>query len=99
MSNNSKESGDLGRLDIYPEIVDGSIVTVSIVGDPDGLRSLASLLLKLADVNQNITTSPDGSRFHMHLHPEDQLGCHSCEVELCRADAKGTGELPAYMNY
>ena len=31
------------------------------------------------------------------IYPEFQLGDHSREVEICRADAKGTGELPDYM--
>ena len=34
---------------------------------------------------------------NIHIHPEYQLGEHSCELEIFRADAKGTGEFPDFM--
>jgi hypothetical protein len=86
-----------GKLDIIPDIIEGRWLTVSIIGDPDGLRYLATLLNWLADVDQEQVNMPDGEREHIHLHSETQLGRRSCEVELCRADAKGTGKLPDFM--
>jgi hypothetical protein len=84
------------HLDIYPGVVDGNLLTVSIVGDPAGLRRLAKLLVELANTDQNSNDDSVGERAHLHLHRGESLGDHSCEVELCRADAKGTGELPDY---
>ncbi len=86
-----------GKLDIYPEIYGGSALNVRICGDPDGLRYLAQLLTNLANYDQNCDNAPDGSREHVHLHKQCQLGDYSCEVEICRADAKGTGALPDFM--
>ena len=86
-----------GCLDIYPEIHYGQTLSISVIGDPEGLRYLADLLYYLADFNQNDNPDPPGTREHIHLSPECQLGEHSCQVELCRADAKGTGELPDFM--
>jgi len=86
-----------GRINIYPEIIDERYVNVTIIGDPDGLRYLAKLLIALADYDQEVTTAPVGDREHIHLHANEQLDSHSCDVELCRADAKGTGVLPDFM--
>ena len=86
-----------GKLDIYPDIHCGSVLGVNIVGDPDGLRYLAKLLNYLAGFDQNKNSDPKGSREHIHLSSESHLGEHSCQVELCRADAKGTGQLPDFM--
>lgn len=87
----------VGNIDIFPEIHDGRIVTISIVGDPKGLKYLAEVLNYIADFDQEENEDPEGSREHLHLHPDEQLGWHSCEVEICRADAKGIGELPKFM--
>ena len=87
-----------GNICIYPEIYEGRFANVIIVGDPDGLRYLAKLLNHIADIDQDKNDDPIGERAHIHIHPEFQLGDHSCEVEICRADAKGTGELPDYMD-
>ncbi len=86
-----------GNIDIYIEDIEEKQQAVCIVGDPDGLRYLASLLNWLADFDQQRNNEPEGSREHIHLHANDQLGNHSCEVEICRADAKGTGELAEFM--
>ncbi len=86
-----------GKLDIYPEIIDGNQIKVTIIGDPKGLISLAELLRTLALFDQNKNDDPIGEREHVHLRSNLQLGYHSCEVELCRADAKGTGQLPEFM--
>jgi hypothetical protein len=73
---------------------------VFIGSDPAALRSLARLLTWLADVNQEtLPNMPDGERCHVHLHagkpaPWNSLTPISAETELCRLDAKGTGDLP-----
>jgi hypothetical protein len=87
-----------GKLAIYPEITDGNILSIAIVGDPAGLRRLAKMVLDLANMDQEKAKEiPIGEREHIHLHARAQLHWHSCEVEICRADAKGTGELPDFM--
>jgi len=68
-------------------------LSVEVIGDPDGLRYLAGVLKWLADFDQNENTDPIGSREHLHLEPNKELDQKSCYVEVCRADAKGTGEL------
>jgi hypothetical protein len=73
---------------------------IFIGGDPIALRSLAELLIWLADVDQeSLSSQPDGERYHVHLHTRDAEGFNSLtpfssETELCRLDAKGTGEFP-----
>ena len=68
---------------------------VFIGGDPEGLHSLARLLDFLDHVNQDgISRMPDGEREHTHLTPGYQLSKNSIETEVCRLDAKGTGEFP-----
>ncbi len=86
-----------GKLDVFPQIHHGRFATVTIIGDPKGLRHLAALISKVADEDQSKESGPEGSRVHIHIHPEQHLGTNSCEVEICRADARGTGELPAFM--
>jgi hypothetical protein len=73
---------------------------IFIGGDPDALRSLAKLLDWVADVDQDsLRLQPVGERFHVHLRARDAPGFNSltpfsCETEICRLDAKVTGELP-----
>jgi hypothetical protein len=86
-----------GRIEIFPKIEDGCMISIVIIGTPDGLTYLARLLEHTANDDQGESYIPIGERQHIHLHAGSQLGNHSCEVEICRADAKGTGELPAYM--
>jgi len=65
---------------------------ILIHGDPEGLRSLANLLLKLADLDQESTTGlPIGARAHEHLRPTLELSNSSETVIVGRLDAKGTG--------
>jgi hypothetical protein len=69
---------------------------VSIHGNPEGLRSLAKLLLELADLNQDEVEDnylPIGAREHYHLRPNIELSNRSVEVIIGRLDAKGTGEF------
>lgn len=74
---------------------------IFIGGDPEGLRSLANLLVWLADFDQESETSwIDGFRCHVHLHANEpvksfnRLTPFSQETEVCRLDGKGTGEFP-----
>lgn len=65
---------------------------ILIHGDPEGLRSLAKLLLKLAELDQDtITDLPVGAREHYHLQPKLDLSDSSEQVIIGRLDAKGTG--------
>ena len=88
-----------GKLEIA-----ASATGIFIGGDPKGLRSLAELLAWIADVDQDsLSQMPDGERFHIHLYPAEAQGfgtlTHSSEdTELCRLDAKGTGDLPRHLN-
>lgn len=87
-----------GKITLFPEYLRGGMIGVKIVGTPEGLRYLAEILNWLADYDQEGSELPDGEREHIHLHPIDQLEEeYSCEVEICRADAKGTGELSPYV--
>ncbi len=88
-----------GNLDIFiidnEEDYDGEIQKwrdILIHGDPEGLRSLAGLLIKMADVNQNdVVDLPTGAREHIHLRPDYDLSNSSENVIIGRLDAKGTG--------
>jgi hypothetical protein len=88
-----------GNLDIFiiqnEDEFDGEIrkwQEILIHGGPEGLRSLATLLIKLADTNQNDdVTLPIGAREHIHLRPKLELSNSSEPVIVGRLDAKGTG--------
>ena len=88
-----------GHLDIFiaqnEDESDGEITkwqNILIHGDPEGLRSLAMMLLKLADIDQNdIVDLPIGAREHIHLRPKYDLSNSSEELIVGRLDAKGTG--------
>ena len=88
-----------GRLWITTHLEEGAKIGVGIVGDPEGLRSLGEMLIFLASADQRARRVPEGERDHIHLVPKGdfgfngQLGATSCNVELCRADACGTGEI------
>ena len=86
-----------GVVDIHPIIIEANSIGVVIIGDKKGLKYLAKLLEWMADFDQDQNDDLVGTRQHIHLHAHEQLGNYSCEVEICRADAKGTGELPDYM--
>jgi hypothetical protein len=88
-----------GHLDIfvgdYEDEDEGHIrkwQEVLIHGDPEGLRSFANLLMKIADLNQeNQIDFPEGAREHYHLRPNLELSKSSVEAIVGRLDAKGTG--------
>lgn len=98
---NKYQSDIKGHLDIKivedSDEFEGKIETwqdILIHGDPDGLRSLAKLLMKIADTNQDERSDlPIGSREHVHLRPHLDLSKSSNEVIVGRLDAKGTGEF------
>jgi hypothetical protein len=94
---NLKLPENKGKLDIFLKNDEDDAPEIMIIGNPDGLRYLSELLKSLADYDQDRRNLPKGEREHIHLHANYQLGRHSCEVEVCRADAKGTGELPEFM--
>ena len=88
-----------GNLDIFviqnEDECDGETIKwqdILIHGDPEGLKSLAALLVKLADTNQgDIIGLPIGARDHIHLQPKYDLSNSSENVIVGRLDAKGTG--------
>src|SRR5688572_26843610 len=92
-----------GHLDIFvshsQDESDGKISKwneVLIHGDPEGLRSLAKLLMDMADLNQEDVAHKDlpiGAREHYHLRPGFELANSSDEVIVGRLDAKGTGKF------
>jgi hypothetical protein len=86
-----------GKLDIFLKTHEDNTPEVIIIGEPDGLHYLSELLKALADYDQDSSDLPKGERKHVHLHANCQLGKCSCEVEVCRADAKVTGKLPEFM--
>jgi hypothetical protein len=90
-----------GHLDIFTyesvEDFEGTIEkwqTVMIHGDPEGLRCLAQLLLKIANANQEeMKELPIGAREHVHLSPNVDISKSSAQVIVGRMDAKGSGEF------
>ena len=81
----------IGNIKISDE--EGKVV---IAGDPEGLRSLGSLLAWLADADQEQWPYlPPGGWAHIHIYPKHDLSADSRDVELMRLDAKGTGAFPA----
>jgi hypothetical protein len=93
------KSAITGNLDIFiiqkEDEFEGEIMKwqdILIHGDPEGLKSLATLLTKLANTNQNdIVDLPIGAREHVHLRPKYDLSNSSEQVIIGRLDAKGTG--------
>lgn len=89
-----------GDLDIFvghdEEILEDEILKwdeILIHGNPEGLRSFAELLMKLADWDQEKDDDlPVGAKVHEHLRPRFELANSSDTVVVGRLDAKGTGE-------
>jgi hypothetical protein len=90
-----------GELDIFishNEDEDDGVITkwdeVLIHGNPEGLKSLAKLLLEMAELNQEEVQDkylPIGAREHYQLSPSIELSKSSVKVIVGRLDAKGTG--------
>jgi hypothetical protein len=62
---------------------------IMIAGDPEGLRSLSTLLAWLAD--RDLDTWPylqNGQHAHLHVYPRIDISEDSQEVELMRIDPK-----------
>ena len=67
---------------------------ILIHGNPEGLRSLAKLLLEIAELNQEAVEDkflPVGAREHYHLRAGIELSKSSNEVIIGRLEAKGRG--------
>lgn len=90
-----------GHLDIFvadnEDEFEGEITKwqdILIHGNPEGLRSFARLLIRLADLDQDAKTDlPIGAREHIHLQPDFDISKSSVEVIAGRIDAKGTGSF------
>ncbi|MDQ0477968.1 hypothetical protein [Chryseobacterium sp. MDT2-18] len=92
-----------GELDIFvsnnEDENDGENTTwdeILICGTPKGLKSLAKLLLEIAELDQESVEDkhlPIGEREHYHLRPGIELSTSSNNVIVGRLDAKGTGEF------
>ncbi|MGH2646000.1 MAG: Imm32 family immunity protein [Ginsengibacter sp.] len=90
-----------GHLDIFishnEDENDGEIIKwddILIHGNPEGLKSLAKLLIEIAELNREKVEDkllPVGAREHYHLRPGIELSKSSNEVIVGRLDAKGTG--------
>lgn len=69
---------------------------VLIHGNPAGLKSLAKLLLEIAELNQAEVADkylPVGAREHYQLRPGIELSNSSDQVVVGRIDAKVTGDF------
>jgi len=67
---------------------------VCIHGNPEGLKSLAKLLIEIAELNQEEVEDrylPVGAREHYQLRPGIELSGSSDQVIVGRLDAKATG--------
>jgi hypothetical protein len=64
--------------------------TIYIAGDPKGLKSLARLLIELAEVDQTqLPSLPEmGASEHIHLQPDTHLGKGSLPLVVSRLDDK-----------
>ena len=94
---NSNEPNIKGNLEIsiVPDPHDAWPQSVFIGGDPEGLRSLAEMLLWLAELDQDTALEVSNeTREHIHLTPNVVLSRNSVPAEVCRLDAKETGEFP-----
>jgi hypothetical protein len=85
--------GIRGNVEILSYDDDG-IPHINISGDSAGLRSLAGLLVALADLDQGkLEDYPDYAREHVHLDPDWQLSLSSHRTIIGRLDSKGSGEF------
>lgn len=83
------------EISIVPDPHDAGPQSIFIGGDPESLRSLAEMLLWLAELDQNTALEASNeTREHIHLTPNVVLSRNSVPAEVCRLDAKETGEFP-----
>jgi hypothetical protein len=96
-----RKGGEIeGHLDIFvsshEDELDGEITKwneILIHGNPEGLQSLAKLLVEIAELNQEEIEEkylPIGSREHYQLRPNIELSKSSNHVIVGRLDEKGT---------
>ena len=86
--------GIKGNLDIYGYEEDGKLC-VNIHGDPEGLRSLADLLIALADADQdNVGEHWSGMQEHVHLDPDYDISESSHYTIVGRLDGAITKKFP-----
>ena len=79
-----------GRLNVSQYAGENGPVT-TIYGDPDGLQSLAQILLGLAALDQQrvpLSNLPVGEGFHLHLLAARGLLAESHPLDLGRLDAR-----------
>jgi hypothetical protein len=103
MNYNPEKGGEIdGHLDIFISYNDENERKISewdevlIHGDPEGLKSLAKLLIEIAELSQEEVEEkylPAGAREHYHLRPGIELSNSSVHVIVGRLDAKGTKEF------
>lgn len=70
---------------------------ILILGDSDGLKSLAKQLIYLAELDQDGVDDkylPNGAREHLHLRPNLELSKSSIETIIGRLDSKVKKEFP-----
>lgn len=81
--------------------VDESL-SIHINGDSDGLRSLAKLLLALAEIDQNDLNHeelPAGASVHTSLVPNITISKTSNETIIGRLDKKDSNGLPDWYTH
>jgi len=61
---------------------------ICIYGDPEGLRSLAKLILFVADVDQSKEPYPSDDSFHLHAGLCDKVPGHPQRITIGRMDSK-----------
>lgn len=61
---------------------------VFLYGDPEGLRSLANLLLFVAKVDQTKEPFPPDDTFHLHVTLPAKYKSHAARVTVGRVDDK-----------
>lgn len=88
-----------GHLDIFAATdTEENSTQILIHGDPEGLRSLARILIEIANCNQETDSNlPIRAREHTNLNPNKQLSKSSDYVIIGRLDAKGTKQF--YQRY
>lgn len=85
------------RGNLHVSVVDQT--EVALWGDPEGLRSLAAVLIALADLDQTALDDLLEADAHEHLHLDARrhLGNSSARLILSRLDDK-KGKLPFFYS-
>jgi hypothetical protein len=83
-----------GKLNVAFYDDEENIPIATVYGDPEGLRSLASILTMLADIDQEklpLNNLPVGEGYHIHLHDWVGLLEGSLKLDLGRLDERSEG--------